>query len=331
MNLPTLAGLLGIPDLADRVSRVEAALKMALATDDQDLGGMALEVVQAGGKRLRPVLTLSCAEARGVTSAADVVSGAVAMELVHVGTLVHDDIIDHATDRRGVPTINAKYGVNFAILAGDYLLGLAGREGARVSKEVAAALAEAVVALCEGQTRETLDQYNPDRTVESYYLAIRGKTSALMRASCEVGARCSSATAAEIDALARFGEEFGLAFQIVDDVLDIESTFELMGKAVGSDVREGVYTLPVLLARDAGALVGAPALGAKNPAASDVQAILDAVRASGAVEEALTIARRHNHAATAALKDLPYNAVVEGLRQLPGKYLVWAEKEKMNR
>ncbi len=331
MRTQDLAALLGLPDLADHLVEVERGLGQALRSDNTYLFEPGLRVVEAGGKRLRPVLAIAAAAAvAGEASwSPPVRSGAVSVELVHVGSLVHDDIIDDADERRGVPTVNCIEGSSHAILVGDYLLARAGVEAARVSKEVAEVLAETIADLCDGQSRETVDLFNVDRQVDSVLKSVKGKTAALMRASCRIGALCTGCTGEQVEALSRFGEAFGMAFQIVDDVLDIVSTTRVMGKPVGNDLKEGVYTLPVLYALQddhddllrsrLGQLINDPA---------SVSELLELVKANGAVEQALDVARRFNRTATEALATLDGGRVVAGLAKLPDAYLEWALSER---
>jgi len=331
MRTDDLAALLGLGDLADNLVEVERGLGQALRSDNTYLFEPGLRVVEGGGKRLRPVLAIASAAAvAGEASwGQSVRSGAVSVELVHVGSLVHDDIIDEADERRGVPTVNCIEGPSHAILVGDYLLARAGVEAARVSKEVAEVLAETIADLCDGQSRETVDLFNVDRQVDAVLKSVKGKTAALMRASCRIGALCTGYTGEQVEALSRFGEAFGMAFQIVDDVLDIVSTTVAMGKPVGNDLKEGVYTLPVLYAlRDdhEGQLRSGLGRFINDPAS--VRELLELVKANGAVEQALDVARGFNRTAAAALAPLDGGRVVAGLAKLPDAYLEWALSER---
>jgi len=331
MKTDALATLLGLDDLAGHLVDVEVALGQALRSDNAYLSDPGLRVVEGGGKRLRPVLTIASAAAVAPDDFWDhrVRSGAVSVELVHVGSLVHDDIIDAADERRGVPTVNHIEGPSHAILVGDYLLARAGVEAARVSKEVAEVLAQTIADLCDGQSRETVDLFNVDREVDSMLRSVRGKTAALMRASCCIGALCTGRTGEPVDALTRFGEAFGMAFQIVDDVLDIVSTTRAMGKPVGHDMKEGVYTLPVLYAlRSKGGDRLRSRLGGLIDDPASIAELLELVKANGAVEQALEMARAFNRTAADALDTLDDSPVVAGLSKLPAAYLEWALSEK---
>jgi heptaprenyl diphosphate synthase/octaprenyl-diphosphate synthase len=274
------------------------------------------------------VLAIAAAASCGTELTRDVIAGAVAVELVHVGSLVHDDIIDKAAERRGVATVNAREGDAAAILVGDFLLAQAGEQAASVSREVASALAMTIASLCDGQSRETVDLFNAQRTVEDFLASIGGKTAALLQSSCRIGSLSARHTDVQVNALSEFGHAFGMAFQIIDDVLDVVSTAELMGKPVGNDVRQGVYTLPLLLAlEEAGGDVVRERLAARSrePLGDAMVAeIVGWIRSSGAVDQSLAMARQYNERAAQALSVLNPNSVVDGLARLPEAYLQWA-------
>jgi heptaprenyl diphosphate synthase/octaprenyl-diphosphate synthase len=332
VNTAQLADLLHLPALDADLVRVERGLEDALTQGDNSpyLVTPGLRVVRGGGKRLRPVLTIAAAASFGTDMDDDVLAGAVACELVHAGSLVHDDIMDDADERRGTPTVNSVEGASHAILVGDFLLARAGELAAGVSKEVAGTLASTIAALCDGQSRETIDLFDLDRTIASFLISISGKTAALMRSSARIGALCGRLPDEAVSALSEFGQAFGMAFQIIDDVLDIVSSAELMGKPVGNDIREGVYTLPVLLAlqRDGGERIRT--LLAQKP--QDPGAVAEVqrwVQADGIIDATLDEARRYNEEAAKALAGLPQNPVVEGLAALPDAYLQWVLDTKV--
>lgn len=333
MTPAELAVLLGLPDLGAGLDAVEAALDRALQAERTEIEHPARRVVLGGGKRLRPALALAGAAVAGGQGPAavvdgDVVAGATAVELVQAGSLVHDDIMDGAGERRGVPTINSVEGTSQALIVGDYLLARAGLLAAGVSGDVALALSQAIADLCIGQSAEVTTLYDVDRDIDDYLRSIEGKTAALFRAACEIGALTVRAEPVVVRALADFGTAFGMAFQIVDDVLDLVSTAEALGKPVGNDIREGVYSLPLLLARDG---VEGEAIRARLghvPTEDEVDHALLLVRSSDGVAEALDRARAYNDAAAAALAPVRPGPVGDGLARLPGAYLDWALADK---
>lgn len=329
MNPAYLGQIVGIADLPAQIDAVDSALLDAVASGNTYLHTPALRVVQAGGKRLRPVLTIAAAAAGGGSLDPNVLQGAVAVELVHAGSLVHDDIIDSAEARRGVVTVNHQEGAAHAILVGDFLLARAGEAAAAVSQAVAAELARTLGALCDGQSREVTDAFDAGRSFDAMLAAIRGKTAALLRSACTIGALSARLSDDMVATMADYGEAFGIAFQIIDDILDVVSTQELLGKPVGNDIREGVYTLPVIYAmQEADGDELAAKLGVRINEPERVAEILDLVKASGGVERALEVAREYNEEARKALEHLDQNDTVRGLAHLPDAYLNWAIENK---
>ena len=259
----------GLAPLSLDLGRVEVRLREAVSADDRFLGEAAGHLLAAGGKRLRPTLTFCAAYAatgidrrgHGGGASDDVITGGAAVELVHLGSLYHDDVIDEAETRRGVPSVNARWSNIVAILAGDYLLAQASSLAASLGADVAALLAATIGELCRGQVLELQYLFDTDRTEDSYLSAIEGKTASLMATACRVGGMVSNVSADTLDALTQFGQHLGMCFQIVDDVLDVTRTEAELGKPVGNDVLEGVYTLPVIYALQTEArseLVSAP-------------------------------------------------------------------------
>jgi len=317
-----LAALLDLPPLAGDLTRVEDALRTSVEAPDAFLTEVAGHLISAGGKRLRPALVLTAAYAVEPTAAErpapeECVMGGVSVELVHLGSLYHDDVMDEALTRRGVESVNARWGNLVAILAGDFLLAKASEIAASLGTEVAGLLAATIADLCEGQVRELTKIFDVGRSEEAYLDAIAGKTAALMSASCRIGALTAGLPRDQVDALTAYGHRLGMVFQIVDDVLDVVCTDEQLGKPSGNDLVQGVYTLPVIRAMagapDLRGLLGAPLDDATMNKARDV------VRSNGAVSAALTVASTYAGEAEEALSTLPDNPGVDALRSLPGQ------------
>jgi len=245
LNIPEL---LNVPGLDTAMERVEEALGASVAGEDLFLSEVAGHLIGAGGKRLRPALCVAAAAAGGAEATDAVVLGGVAVELVHMGSLYHDDVIDEATSRRGVASVNARWGNLVAILAGDFLLAKASEIAAGLGTEVAALLASTIARLCEGQLGELQTAFSVDRTEEAYLASIAGKTAALLAAACRIGGLAGGLDRPLVEQLTRFGHSIGMVFQIRDDVLDVVGTDEQLGKPAGNDLVEGVYTLPVIRA-----------------------------------------------------------------------------------
>ena len=295
-----IADLLDLPRLEDDLCRVEVQLRQAVTSEDPFLTEVARHLVDAGGKRLRPALTVAAAALApadavpdpAAEGAAPSVMGGVSVELVHVGSLCHDDVIDEALTRRGVETVNARWGNLIAILAGDFLLARASEIASGLGTEVAGLLAATIARLCQGQTLEIQAAYDVKRTESAYFAAIAGKTASLMSAACRIGGLTSGQSRERIDALTAFGHAFGMAFQICDDILDLVGTDESLGKPAGLDLVAGVYTLPVILGMadpdtrtELGSLLGGPI----DPGARD--RAREVVRSSPGLAGAVTTAR----------------------------------------
>jgi heptaprenyl diphosphate synthase len=285
--------------IADDLERVEEVLAHAAASEAHPLvSEAALHLIQAGGKRVRPALVLLSSGA-GATGRRETDLAAAAIELVHIATLYHDDVIDETEKRRGVPTAHTKWGVEIAVLAGDYLFARGCALGAEAGGEVPAILARAIGLVCEGQIMETAALDDPTRTVENYLAVIERKTAALFEAACELGAATAYTGADNRAALTTFGRNLGLAFQIVDDVLDLVGDPELTGKEPGSDLREGVLTLPVLISAERDSELATRLQSGERGLAELLPSIVEA----GGVAAALEVARDHADAAVAALPD----------------------------
>lgn len=312
-----VAGLLHLPSLDGDLERVDRALKVSVAAEDTFLHEVGGHLINAGGKRFRPALVIAAAAAAGSDATDDVVMGGVAVELMHLGSLYHDDVMDDANTRRGVPSVNAKWNNLVAILAGDFLLGKASEIATDLGNEVASVLATTLVRMCEGQLRELQTQWRTDRSEAAYLTSIEGKTAALMAAGCRVGALTSHQDRDRIEALTEFGLAFGMAFQIYDDISDITRSDEDLGKPAGHDMEEGTYTLPVLRAladAEAGSRLRELLGGPITPKAR-LEA-LSLVRGTDGVAMAMAEGRRHADAARSSLAGLPYGPVRKAMGDL---------------
>jgi heptaprenyl diphosphate synthase len=238
--------ILGLRGLDQELRRVEPLLLASVSAGDPFLDQVATHLIAAGGKRLRPMLALAAAT-RGERSASqEDLLGSVSVELVHLASLYHDDVIDEATMRRGTDSVNSRFGNLMAIVGGDYLLARSAEIAASLGTEVAGLLATTLGRLCQGQVSEVKTVFSVERTTEQYLEAIAGKTAALMATSCRIGALTGRASRDEVESLTEFGRNFGMVFQLRDDILDVVATNGELGKPAGQDLAEGVYTLPVL-------------------------------------------------------------------------------------
>lgn len=313
---PTLRGvprsgpLTTHPVIKADLSRVETALRASVTSEDPFLTEVVTHLMNAGGKRGRPLFALAagaCANPDIKPATDEVVMGGVAVELVHLGSLYHDDVMDEADTRRTVESVNARWGNLTAILAGDYLLAKASEIAASLGTEVAGLLARTIAQLCEGQVYELQSTFNAGRTEQAYLQSIDGKTAALFATASRIGALVSDLDRPAVDALTTFGHDYGMAFQIVDDVLDLSATDEQLGKPAGHDLVEGVYTLPVIrcLAADGPGAKELSGLLGRVPSDTDVARARELVRDSGMVESALATATDYVESACGALNELP--------------------------
>ena len=238
------------PALASSVSagleRVEARLRDVVVSAHPMLTETASHLAAAGGKRFRPLLALLAAHL-GDPSAPEVVDAAVVVELTHLASLYHDDVMDEADVRRGAVSANARWTNTVAILTGDYLFARASDLTAGLGTEATHLQSQTFARLVEGQISETAGPASGQDPVEHHLQVLRGKTGALISTSARLGALMAGAPAAEVDTVTRFGERIGLAFQLSDDLIDVLSETGESGKTPGTDLREGIRTLPVLL------------------------------------------------------------------------------------
>ena len=314
-----------VPSLQDDLKRVETELLRVVTASEDFVTDVASHLISAGGKRVRPSLCITSALAADFgenPASIEVIRGACAVELVHIGSLYHDDVMDEAATRRGVKSINAQWGNLQAILAGDYLLGRASELAAAQGTEVAHLLATTITELCTGQILELQTAYSAERTREQYERSIAGKTASLLSASCRIGAIVASLNRPMIDALSEFGRSYGMAFQIVDDIFDILGSSQQLGKPAGNDLLEGIYTLPVICALDDPKVREEllPLLNADIDMDKRNRA-LQLISESSGVELAFTAAQSWADKATAALGVLPDTKGTTALRAA-GQHLI---------
>ena len=232
----------------DGVARVERLISEELGKGDEIIRDAVLHLFEAGGKRFRPLFTVLSAQLGPNPDAWQVTVAGSVIELVHLATLYHDDVMDEAEVRRGAPSANARWSNNIAILAGDYLFATASRLVSRLGPDAVRVIAETFAELVTGQMRETRGAAQHADSVEHYLRVVQEKTGSLIAASGQFGATFSGASDEEVQRLSRLGGIVGTAFQISDDIIDIASVSDESGKMPGTDLREGVHTLPVLYA-----------------------------------------------------------------------------------
>lgn len=302
--------------MSDGLARTEDELRQVTESDDPFLTEVARHLIEAGGKRVRPALCITASQIFAThpnPAAYDVVRGGVAVELVHLGSLYHDDVMDGAKTRRTVQSVNARWGNLEAILAGDYLLARASGIAADLGTEIAGLLASTIGELCEGQVRELRHAFNTDRSEEAYLSSISGKTASLLTTAARIGALVADHPREIVEALSNFGHHYGMAFQVIDDLLDIVATDEQLGKPAGNDLLEGTYTLPVIRA-----LAGPAGENLRNLLGSPIDEttcnqVREIVKADEAISSTRNTAKDYLDEARVALSGLDHTPAVETL------------------
>jgi heptaprenyl diphosphate synthase len=321
MELPPIRDLVPIDRVWDRLERVEHRLLEATTSDDPFLTKIAQHLL-AGGKRYRPLLAQVAAEL-GTSDGDGPVEAGVSVELIHLGSLYHDDVIDEASSRRGQTSVNENWTNTIAILAGDFLLARASEIAAPLGTEAVALLAQTYALLCEGQILELQLTDDLDHGPDEYYTVIEKKTASLIRTSARLGAIAGGADDATIEAATRWGHEAGVVFQLADDVLDLVATESFLGKPSGSDIFEGTFTLPVLYALTSpdGDRIRELLGGGRPYPAEHVAEVIDLVRSGGHVDRVLDETDQHLAQAAQAAEAMDNPQVTPILTSLSG-YLV---------
>ena len=291
------------------LNAVEAMLEKAVRSDTDVVTEPASYLVAAGGKRFRPMLVLLSGHF-GDSSDPRLVQGATAIEVTHLATLYHDDVIDEADTRRGRPSVNARWGNNVAILTGDFLFARASEISSELGTEVTRLLARTIATVCDGQIREVESWGRTDQSEDAYLEVIRRKTAALIATSCRLGGMLSDSSGDTVELLDDLGLALGQAFQLSDDIMDVIASEHELHKQPGQDMKLGVYTLPVLYAlQDGEAGRELAALLADGPPSGDRLArALEIVRADGSLaraREAVTTSVRRSRKLAQALAPGP--------------------------
>ncbi len=302
--------------VASELEAVERRLAEVLASREPRITEIADHLIGAGGKRIRPTVTLLAFRACGGTALDDAVDVAVALELIHSASLLHDDIIDGNDLRRGRDSARSKYGVAHTLITGDFVFSRAFQICGRFSAEQINWAAEACIALTEGEVMQSRFRNNCEVTLGDYMEIISRKTASLF----EQGARISASLAqpdppAVVDAIARCAKHVGLTFQIIDDILDVTADQVELGKPIGIDVREGNPSLPLVLAAAKDPEV-ARLFAKKDLSEGEVSAVLGRLRRSNVLEEGRQLAVEHSQLAHQALSLVPESTYRDSLHAL---------------
>lgn len=305
------------------LQRVDRILSAELPSAVRTITAVSSHILEAGGKRLRPALVILSAQACGGECDPDrIIEIAAGTELIHMATLMHDDVIDVADSRRGRPTANSMWGNQISILTGDYMLAksfsLLAREDDFGMLRV---LARATTAMAEGEIRQIESRGNTASLVTQYLSIIQDKTAEFMSACCRIGAMTAGGSKAVEDALSSYGLNLGLAFQITDDLLDLIGDPARTGKPVGGDIREGKITMPLILTLEKAAPDDRAALEriihSDDPSSPDIEFIRSLAEDTGAIEGTREIAAEFAAKAVGHLDSISSSQALECLKELP--------------
>ncbi len=288
---------------------VEQKIRASVVSEEPLLTDIATYVIAAGGKRIRPTVTLLSFKALGGKDISQAVDLAAALELSHSATLIHDDINDGGEMRRGRPAAYKKYGLQNALVTGDFLFVKAFGIGGQFDGDIVELTANACAALAEGEIRQKRHAFDTSVTKDEYVDIIRRKTALPIMAGAKIAGLLAGAKLEDVDAVGDYGLYLGIAFQIVDDILDVIGDGARLGKPAGTDIKEGNVTLPAIHALNDGLQVDKPELArllrktAKEN--GDLEAVLSVLRTSGAVDKAWADARSYGELAKQAIAALP--------------------------
>lgn len=294
-------------EIANDLKKVEKELQKILKVNDPVLSQTCVYLLQAGGKRMRPGFTLLSGRFFEYKFE-KLLPVAMAIELIHMATLVHDDVVDASLTRRGRPTLAASWGNTVSIATGDYLFAKALELITKIDNpEVSRVLADVCIAMCQGEIQQIKCSYDINQTPKEYYYRIRRKTALLLGLSCKLGAMTSNANSRQIWLMSTYGQCLGIAFQIVDDILDIVANPKTLGKPVGGDIRQGIITLPMIYAlqdsQDSERLKFL--LSIKIKSEEEIQECVQLIKDSGGIDKSREVVALYIEKATRHLYELP--------------------------
>lgn len=301
--------------VADELRLVEDRINGLIASEEHILTDVSRGLIAAGGKRIRPALALLVFRAAGGVDPSDTIDVGAAIELIHSATLLHDDILDSGKMRRGRPSPLAVHGVSATLVSGDFLFSKAFSVAGRFDAKIVGWAAEACVQLCEGEMLQDRYRRNAAADLETYLRLAERKTASLFRQASRIGAHFAGMPESSIERLAGFGLGIGLGFQMVDDLLDVLGPEDVIGKPVGSDLREGSPALPIVLALGRSTAVREAFLAA-SPSPQQVDDALASLRASDVLDEVRSLAARTIREALATLEILPPSVYRDALERV---------------
>jgi geranylgeranyl pyrophosphate synthase len=300
--------------VAQELQLVEETLERAISSREQALTDIAAHLIDGGGKRVRPMVTLMAHLALGGKSSQDIIDIATAIELIHTATLLHDDIIDCADIRRGKVSAYKKFGLKSTLVAGDFLFIKAFEFAGKFDETIVQWTADACTALTEGEILQGSFNRNSSVTLRDYIEIVTRKTASLFQTGCKVGAYLAGAKPAIVEEAERYGLNMGIAFQIVDDVLDVVGHADLLGKPTGMDLRDGNPSLPIILALEDS--VVRETFEQSESEESRIACALESIKDGAAIEKAKDLSRKYAEAALNSIEKFPPSRHRTGLKTL---------------
>jgi len=311
-------------EIASDLKKVEKELDRFLKVNDPILSQTCIYLLQAGGKRMRPGFALLSAKFFNYQFE-KILPVAMALELIHMATLVHDDVVDASLTRRGRPTLAAGWGNTVSISTGNYLFAKALELIVKIDNtEISSILAKVCIEMCQGEIQQIKFSFDVEQNYKQYFYRIQRKTALLIGLCCKLGAMVSNANKRQIWTMYRYGHCLGIAFQIVDDILDISANPKVLGKPVGGDIRQGIITLPIIysLKDSPGSERLKELIGKESKSEKEIEEAIELVKQSGGIEKSRRIVDLYIDKAVRCLFELPdilsREALVE-LAQFVGK------------
>src|ERR687895_2709881 len=279
--------------VTEELQLVEENLARAIGSRERDLTDISAHLIRGGGKRVRPMVTLVAYSAFGGQKTRDIVDIATAIELIHTATLLHDDIIDGADTRRGKISAFKKFGLKSTLVAGDFLFIKAFEFAGKFDETVVQWTADACALLTEGETLQGHFNRNRAVTLDDYIEIVKRKTASLFQTGAKVGAYLAGANSGFVEENDRYGLNMGIAFQMVDDILDVVGHSELLGKPTGMDLRDGNPALPIILALKESQPAVCEAFQRPHPTDSQIATALNAIKAGPAIQQAKALSKNY--------------------------------------
>ena len=302
--------------VAEELELVEQNLTRSIRSSEHALTEISSHLIHGGGKRVRPLITLLAFKAFGGKEAGDIVDIATAIELIHTATLLHDDIIDGADVRRGKQSAYKKFGLKATLVTGDFLFIKAFEFAGKFDDTVVQWTADACTRLTEGEMLQGFFNRNPDVTFEDYLEIVRRKTASLFQTGARVGAYLAGANPHLVEKMDQYGLNLGIAFQMIDDVLDVVGHKELLGKPTGIDLRDGNPSLPIILALNEGQKAVAEAFERSHLTDEKIREAIEAISQGAAIPQAKDLSKGYAARAFKVIKDLPPSLYRNGLKTL---------------